>query len=64
MIYFCLPVYQLSYLQHGSTALMWACKEGDLGITHYLVTQGADVNARDNVCCDMNDELYLCVDMQ
>jgi hypothetical protein len=43
---------------------MWACKDGDLDIVRFLMYQGADENAKDNVCCDMNDELYLCVDMQ
>jgi len=33
---------------HGSTALMWACKEGDLDIVRFLMSQWADVNAKDN----------------
>jgi hypothetical protein len=43
---------------------MWACKEGDLDIVRFLMSQWADVNAKDNVCCDMNDELCPCADMQ
>ena len=41
---------------------MWACREGHLAIAHYLITQGAEVYARDNVSCDMNDEwtIFMC----
>lgn len=51
MIYLCL--YQWSYLQDGSTALMWVCKEGVLDIAQYLIFRKADVYAKDNVSYDV-----------
>jgi len=40
-------------LQDGSTALMWACKEGVLDIAKYLILREADANAKDNVSYDV-----------
>ena len=31
---------------------MWACNEGHLDVTEYLIAQGADVNAKDSVRYD------------
>jgi hypothetical protein len=37
------------FLKHGMTALMVACQEGHLDIAKHLVTQRAEVDAKDNV---------------
>ena len=49
------------WLQNGDTALLLACQEGHIECVRYLVENGADIEAKDNVSnmCNFLTILFL-----
>ena len=41
--------------QHGYTAMIWAAGNGHKDVVEYLVSQGADKDAKNNVSTDLVD---------
>ena len=55
----CITFFVSFFIQDGCTALMLACEEGHVAVAEYLIAQGADVNAKNNVWYNMiNDALF------